>query len=329
MSKYPMKTKAPLKDYLWGGTALKKYYGKESDFEKVAESWELSCHRDGDSVIINGEFAHKTIGEFIKEKGSAVLGSNIERFPNKETLPVLIKLIDAADDLSVQVHPDNEYALRVEGEYGKTEMWYIVDAESDATLIYGLKQDITKDKFKKSISDGTLLDICNIIKVQKGDVLFIPAGTLHGIGKGIIIAEVQQNSNTTYRVFDYNRVGADGKMRELHIDKAIAVTSLKKQCEHKVIREIYAPIENDEYQSQMLSTCEYFTTSSIILKSAFKTEIDEKSFCSVVCLDCDDELMLKSEYGDLKIKKGESVFLEANYGTVEFFGKGELLITTI
>lgn len=326
---YPMKIKAPLKDYIWGGTSLKENYGKESELEKVAESWELACHKDGNSIILNGEYANKTLTEFIKAKGSVVLGSNIEKFPNKDTLPVLIKLIDAEDNLSVQVHPDNEYGLRVEGEYGKTEMWYILNAKPDATLIYGLNRDVTKEEFEKSISDGTLLDMCNVINVKKGDVLFIPAGTLHGIGKGIVIAEVQQNSNTTYRVFDYNRIGADGNTRELHIDKAIDVTGLKKQSENKAINEVYSPIETETYTNQLLSTCEYFTTNSITLKSSFQTTVDEKSFCSIVCLDCDDNINLKSNKGDLVIKKGESVFLEADFGDVEFLGKGELLITTI
>lgn len=329
MSIYPMKTKAPLKDYLWGGTSLKTNYGKESELEKIAESWELACHKDGNSIIINGEFANKTIAELIQEKGSSILGSNIERFPNKETLPVLIKLIDAEDNLSVQVHPDNEYGLRVEGEYGKTEMWYIVDAKPNATLIYGLNKDVTKEEFENSITNGTLMDICNVINVKKGDVLFIPAGTLHGIGKGIIIAEVQQNSNTTYRVFDYNRVGADGKTRELHIDKAIDVTLLQKQKENQTIDKVYKPIETDEYKNQMLSTCEYFTTYSITLKSSFKMTVDEKSFCSVVCLNSENTIMLKSDNGNIEIQKGESVFLEANFGEIEFIGKGELLITNI
>ncbi len=288
---YPIKLNAPLKDYIWGGTSLKEKYGKISTLDKVAESWELACHNDGNSTITNGEHKDKTLSEVINEYANngnvnEFLGKNINNFPNKETLPVLIKLIDADDNLSIQVHPDNEYGLRVEGEYGKTEVWYVVDAKPNATLIYGLNKDVTQDEFKEHISNGTLLDICNIVEVNKGDIFFIPAGTLHGIGKGIVIAEVQQNSNTTYRVFDYNRVGADGKQRELHVEKAIDVTKLTKQEENSNNLEI---IENDDYTSKLISTCDYFTTHSIILKnntSEYKTKVTKDSFCSVVCFFC-------------------------------------------
>lgn len=332
---YPIKLNAPLKDYIWGGTSLKQNYGKVSELEKVAESWELACHDDGNSIVINGKFKDKTLSEVIAEyiandNISEFLGENINNFPNKETLPVLIKLIDADDNLSVQVHPNNEYGLRVEGEYGKTEVWYVIEAKPDATLIYGLNKDTTKEEFKEHISNGTLLDICNIVNVKKGDVFFIPAGTLHGIGKGIVIAEVQQNSNTTYRVFDYNRVGADGKQRELHIEKAIDVTILQKQQENIDNLEF---IEENDFTKRLISTCEYFTTYSIQLKtntSEYQTLVNNKSFCSVLCLECNQEgIVLESKQGNITIQKGESVFLQANYGEVLFKGKGELLLTTV
>ncbi|MGN0552633.1 MAG: type I phosphomannose isomerase catalytic subunit, partial [Oscillospiraceae bacterium] len=209
---YPLKLKPAFKDYLWGGTKLRDVYGKDCSFDKVAESWELSCHKDGNSVIDNGEAKGMTLAEYIEKKGKAILGKNCERFEN---FPVLIKLIDAKDNLSVQVHPDNEYAMRVEGEYGKTEMWYIVDCDEGAELIYGFKGNVSKEEFAERIKNNTLLEITNSVPVKKGDVFFIRSGTLHAIGKGILIAEIQQNSNTTYRVYDYGRVGADGKTRPL------------------------------------------------------------------------------------------------------------------
>ena len=220
-----LKLIAPCKDYIWGGNRLREEYGKKLDSDKIAESWELSCHKDGQSVIDGGEFDGKTLSEFIEKKGRiAVLGTNCERF---EYFPILIKLIDAKDNLSVQVHPSNEYALKVEGEYGKTEMWYIVDCNEGAELLYGFKHEISRDEFAERIKNNTLLEVANNVPVHKGDVFFIESGTLHAIGKGILIAEIQQNSNTTYRVYDYGRVGKDGKPRELHIEKALDVTERK------------------------------------------------------------------------------------------------------
>ena len=195
---------------------MRDEYGKKCDFDKVAESWELSCHKDGNSVIDSGEYKGLTLSEYVEKAGKAVLGTDCEKFEN---FPILIKLIDAKDNLSVQVHPDNEYALRVEGEYGKTEMWYVVDCDPGASLLYGFTHEISKEEFRQRIENNTLLEVTNRVEVHPGDVFFIESRTLHAIGKGILIAEIQQNSNTTYRVYDYGRVGADGKPRQLHIEK--------------------------------------------------------------------------------------------------------------
>lgn len=217
----PFRLIAPCKDYLWGGVKLREY-GKTSDSDRIAESWELSCHPDGESIIADGEYKGRTLTEFLKDHPEA-FGTNRDRF---DRFPVLIKLIDAKDDLSVQVHPDHDYALRVEGDYGKTELWYVLEAQPDAELIYGFREAITKEEFRRAIEENTLLDRVNRVPVKAGDVFLIEAGTLHAIGKGILIAEIQQNSNITYRVSDYGRVGADGKPRELHIEKALDVTTL-------------------------------------------------------------------------------------------------------
>ena len=203
-----LKLKAPCKDYIWGGNRLREEYGKQLDSDRIAESWELSCHKDGQSVITGGEFDGKTLSDYIAAKGKGVLGKNCGRF---EYFPVLIKLIDAKDNLSVQVHPSNEYALRVEGEYGKTEMWYIVDCDPGAELLYGFKHEISKEEFAERIANNTLLEVTNNVPVHKGDVFFIESGTLHAIGKGILIAEIQQNSNTTYRIYDYGSCRASTK----------------------------------------------------------------------------------------------------------------------
>ena len=201
-----LKLKPSGKDYIWGGHKLVDNYGKEMTGDRLAETWELSCNPDGPSFVANGEDAGKTLRQYIEEHGKKVLGTNCERF---EDFPILTKFIDAQDNLSIQVHPDNEYALKNEGQYGKTEMWYVVDAEEGACLYHGFNREISKDEFAKRIEEDTLLEVLNKVPVHKGDVFFIEAGTIHAIGKGLIIAEIQQNSNVTYRVYDYGRVGKD------------------------------------------------------------------------------------------------------------------------
>lgn len=315
---YAMKLIAPCKDYIWGGTRLRDEYGKKSDADKVAESWELSCHKDGKSIICNGEFAGKTLEEYIEKAGKSVLGTNCARF---EYFPILIKLIDAKDNLSVQVHPDNDYALRVEGEYGKTEMWYVVDAEEGAELLYGFKHEITREEFAERIKNNTLLEVTNNVPVHKGDVFFIESGTLHAIGKGILIAEIQQNSNTTYRIYDYGRVGADGKPRPLHIEKACEVTKLipptrptKPQGER---------VQKDGCAETLLASCEYFNVNKLDIDTKAELEAFAASFNSLLVLDGSFTL------GDITLTKGESCFIPAGYGKYTIEGKGEVILTDI
>ena len=317
---YPIKLTPAFKDYLWGGTRLRDDFGKDCDFDKVAESWELSCHKDGASVVANGEHAGKTLAQYIETEGKAVLGKNCERF---EQFPILIKLIDAKDNLSVQVHPNNEYAQRVEGEYGKTEMWYIVDCDEGAELLYGFKKEVTKEEFASRIKDNTLLEITQSVPVKKGDVFFIEAGTLHAIGKGILIAEIQQNSNTTYRIYDYGRVGADGKPRELHIDKAVEVTDL---CPAKPYPATESFEENGAVK-RLLSKCEYFTVYSVDVAEKACFNADETSFHNVLILEGNAELSC----GDttLSLKKGDSVFVPANCGEYTLTGNFKSVFTRI
>lgn len=319
---YPLKLISPLKDYIWGGTKLKEEFNKQTDLSKVAESWQLSCHKDGSSVIANGEFAGKTLPEYIEANGRGVLGSDCDSFEN---FPILIKLIDAKDNLSVQVHPNNDYALRVEGEYGKTEMWYIVDCEPGATLLYGFKHEISKEEFAERIANNTLLEVTNAVEVHKGDCFFIEAGTLHAIGKGILIAEIQQNSNTTYRIYDYGRVGNDGKPRELHVEKAKDVTALVPPT--RPTKPQGDPVDCGGYVSTMLSSCEYFTVHALDVKTGAALSVDDKSFHSLMCLS--GSFTFESAHGDLTIEKGDSVFLPAGYGAYTVKGTGELIVTTV
>ena len=320
--KYPMKLIAPLKDYLWGGTRLRDEYGKETQLPKVAESWELACHKDGKSVIANGTAAGHTLADWLAAEGKDALGTHAARF---SYFPLLIKLIDAHDNLSVQVHPDDDYALRVEGEYGKIEMWYIVDAAPGAELLYGFTHEISKEEFARRIRDNTLLDVVRHVPVQKGDVFFIPAGTLHAIGKGILICEIQQNSNTTYRIYDYGRIGADGKPRDLHIEKALDVTRLGPVPAHED--------RTDEIdvaagaRARLLAACDYFSVYHLTVDGECEFTVGKDSFQCLTALS--GSMRLCTETDELSIEKGESVFLPAGLGRCALTGTGELILSKV
>lgn len=308
-----IKLTAHIKDYLWGGTKLITDFNKTTDKEKAAESWELSTHPDGESIVSGGEFDGMSLSEYIKANGGdECIGHRAAEF---DFFPILIKLIDAKDDLSIQVHPNDEYALKVEGEYGKTEMWYIVDCEEDAYLYYGVNRDVTKAEFEERIKNNTLLDILNKVPVKKGDVFFIQSGTIHAICSGILICEVQQNSNTTYRVYDYDRRGADGKPRELHIEKAIDVSQLTPSTEQK-------PAENDT-----LASCKYFTVKKVTCKGDAEFEVDKACFRSLTLTDGCGKLELN---GDItEVSKGETVFIPAQDTTAKLTGDFEAILAYV
>ena len=316
------------KDYLWGGTKLRDVYGKKCDYEKVAESWELSTHPAGQSVIDGGEYDGLKFGEYLEKVGAKALGVNGAKF---KEFPVLIKFIDAKQPLSVQVHPSDEYALRVEGEYGKTEMWVIVDAEPGASLLYGFRDRLTREEFRRRIEENTLLEVVNRVPVRKGDVFFIEAGTLHAIGKGILIAEIQQNSNTTYRVYDYGRVGADGRPRQLHIDKAVEVTTLAPPARKP------GPVGKPEQEAgctrTLLAACDYFTVSAETLDGESPRLAGPESFHSLLFLEGEAELAWKSEHSETELtltaRKGDSIFVPAGMGAYTLRGKAELLFTRV
>ena len=316
---YPLLLSAPLKDYIWGGTKLKDEYGFETDLERVSEAWVLACNKDGDGTVLNGEMKGKPLSEVLKLWGDKAIGERAAKFPY---FPLLIKLIDACDRLSLQVHPNDEYAMRVEGEFGKTEMWYVVDCEPGAQLIYGLTKKIGKEEFERRIRDNTIEEVCNFVPVKKGDVFFIKAGTLHAIGNGILIAEVQQNSNTTYRVSDYGRLGADGKPRALHIDKAIDVTKTEPPTvPYGQVGEVMN-VGNSSIRS--LASCPLFTAEALKLKGDYTVSSD--GFVSVVVLS--GEINAAWDGGELGLKKGSSLFIPANTRTV-LSGEGEALISRV
>lgn len=320
MAMYPLLLTPPVKDYIWGGTRLKTEYGYPTDKDIAAEAWVLSCHKDGSSVVENGELAGKTLLEVLELWGNDAIGAKAAAFPY---FPLLIKLIDAHDRLSVQVHPDNEYALRVEGEFGKTEMWYVVDCEPGAQLIYGFNRSLTKEELRAQIEADTLPEVCNFVPVKKGDVFFIEAGTLHAIGAGILIAEVQQNSNTTYRVSDYGRLGADGKPRPLHVDKAVDVTDpVPPTIPYGAIGDTTA-IEGGTLRP--LASCDLFTADLVDVDGT-ATFGEADTFVSLLCLDGEATLVCGDD--TLSVTKGASVFVPAGM-TATVSGKAQLLSSRV
>lgn len=285
-----LKLKPAFKDYIWGGTKLRDDFGFKSDLKKIAEGWMLSCHKDGENTIDGGKFDGKTLSEVIKETGKDILGTKAQKY---DFFPILIKLIDAKDNLSVQVHPNDDYALRVEGEYGKTECWYVIDCDEGAELIYGFKKKISNDEFRKRIEDNTFLDVVNHVKVKKGEFFFIESGTLHAIGKGILLAEIQQNSNTTYRVYDYNRLGADGKPRELHTEKALDVT----ECEPPKNNGVMPPVvKKDGYDEKHLTSCELFSVKDVTVNKSYSSVADSNSFVSILVIDGNGSLICETKH---------------------------------
>ncbi|WP_294412343.1 type I phosphomannose isomerase catalytic subunit [uncultured Ruminococcus sp.] len=316
----PFFLKAPIKDYIWGGTKLRTVFGKESDTERLAESWELSCHPDGECTISGGDFDGMKLSSFISEHPEAV-GSS---FKSGDSFPVLVKLIDAEKDLSVQVHPDNDYARKHENDNGKTEMWYVISADIGSELIYGFKEELTKEEFRQAIEDNTLMDKVNRVPVRQGNVFFIKPGTLHAIGKGILIAEIQQSSNVTYRVYDYGRLGADGKPRELHIEKALDVTNT-------VPAEPKSPVygmELDGVVTQLLADCEYFNVNRHRIIKELELYADKSSFAHVLMIGGSGGELVADNY-TLPLTMGSSVFVPAGTGAFAIKGNCDIIVTTI
>lgn len=307
----PMKLKPALKDYIWGGDRLKKEWNKVSDKEIIAESWEMSCHKDGYSVIDGGKYDGKRLSDVVD---SSMLGKNASAF---EFFPILVKLIDAKQNLSIQVHPNDEYALKNEGEYGKTEMWYVVDAEEGAGVYCGFKKSYTKDEVQRALENGNITDILNFIEVKKGDTLFINSGTVHAICGGLLIAEIQQNSSLTYRLFDYNRVDKNGNKRELHIKKSIDVIDFGRVVSaNETVREI-------DSVTKELANCKYFTAYIHNISSSCEIDVTDKSFVGLTALcgngniECNGALY--------PVKKGDTYFIPAGSGKVTISGDMDII----
>ncbi|MBQ7901255.1 MAG: class I mannose-6-phosphate isomerase [Clostridia bacterium] len=313
----PIKTAPVFKQYIWGGSALKDKYNKNIQDNFAAESWEISCHKDGMSLVAEGEFAGKTLNEVVMSDKENMLGD-----AGMEQFPLLVKLLDANDNLSVQVHPDDEYAkVNENGSLGKTEMWYVIDAKPGAKLVYGLRNGVTKQQFADAIEQGTLEELLNYVPVKPGDAFFIPSKTLHAIGSGLLIAEIQQSSNTTYRVYDYNRTDASGNKRELHTAKALDVTSLEdvEGCE----RVVPVPYAAEGAKAGVISCCEFFAVIKYELDGKTTILPPAKRFEMLVCTEGCAKLGYNG--GVMDINAGDSVFIPAALGAYTLEGSGDIL----
>ena len=301
------------KEYIWGGKRLKESFHAMTERETVAESWVLAVHPDGTNTIASGRFAGCSLGEVLQDR--KYWGSYAGQF---EFFPVMVKLIDAAQDLSIQVHPSDELSRLIEGQYGKSEVWYIVDALPGATLYYGLCRDLGRDEFESLLREGSIEAALNRVEIKPGDVFMVNAGTIHAICKGALIAEVQQNSNVTYRLYDYHRKDKNGNERQLHIDKAILATSLKACVADGKPLSIRKEGDN-------VITCvakhKYIEASVYTIRNHLNLPVDDRSFKNIVVLDgtvCVEGLTLF---------KGESAFIPACVGEASIFGKGKILVT--
>ena len=310
------------KDYLWGGSRLNDEFEKGIDLSPVAETWECSTHPDGPSYVVGGEFAGMKLAEVLRNHPE-YLG---ERHRGMTELPILIKFIDAKKDLSVQVHPTDEYAREHEkGQLGKTEMWYVLDAGRDAKLVYGLKRDSSEGEMRKAIANGTLMNYLQQVPVRKDDLFFIEAGTIHAIGAGTLVAEIQENSNLTYRLYDYDRTGKDGKKRELHIDKALKVANLKSSAEPR------QPLRVLRYRQgaalELLTRCKYFEVYRMLINTERRQKVhyraDEIAFRVLLCVNgCGT---ISCEDGSMEFYKGDCIFVPADSEVLTISGQAQFL----
>lgn len=309
---YPIKFDNLYYEKIWGGRKFEKIRNNLPK-GRIGESWDIACHVNGMSIVSNGKYKGVTLDNLIKLEEEKVLGTKI----SKEKFPLLIKLINAEDTLSIQVHPDDKYAKR-EGELGKTEAWYVLEADEGAKLILGINPEVSKGEIKRAIENGELENYINEISVEKGEVYFVKSGLIHAIGKGIMIVELQQNSDTTYRVYDYNRG------RELHINKALDVIDSKLRGEESkgLIARKFG------YDKTYLCLCKEFSLELYEVKTYFKEQSDKDRFYTFTCVEGIGKINYidkKSQYESLEISKGESILIPAGLGEYVFEGKMKLL----
>lgn len=315
---YPLKFEPIMKDRLWGGDKLARLFNKPSETDTTGESWELSAVKGDVSVVSNGDLKGTSLQDLIDTRGAELMGKSvINRFGNE--FPILIKFIDAKQDLSIQLHPHDALAKERHNSFGKTEMWYIMDADPGAKLIVGFNKDVEKQAYINSLENDTLLDLLNYEEVKEGDTFFINTGKIHAIGAGVMLAEIQQTSDITYRVFDFNRKDKHGNLRELHTDLAIDAIDYEKKDDFKVS---YSKGSN---AVNSMVDCPYFKTDYLHLSSNFTQDVKERdSFTIFMCVN--GEATIKNDWGTAEVKKGETVLLPASTSKIDIVTSGATLL---
>lgn len=303
---YPLKFEPIYFEKIWGGKHLQELKNNVP-VGNIGESWEVSCHKNGVSIVSNGRFKGATLKEVIEREGKHILGDY-----EGEGFPLLLKLISTSGKLSVQVHPDDIYGQKIEGDNGKTEAWYVIHAESGAALVLGTRE-CTKEEFKNAIKNGTLDKYLNIVPVKSGDVFFVNSGLIHAIGEGILLLEIQQNSDITYRVYDYNRG------RELHLEKALEVANLKLKS-NRLEGEVYA---NSDYEITKYVKCPYFSLDLYEIYSRIEENTEEKKFLLYSCIE--GEGKIEYSEGEESIIKGESILIPSSLGHFNIVGQLKLI----
>ena len=313
----PLRLKPCLRSYLWGGTRLREVYHKTGE-GVIAESWELSVRSDGPTLIGSGAHCGESLADILCADPVGMAGTRCGIAP----FPLLIKLIDAQKDLSVQVHPSDASACREKGEQGKTEMWYVVDCEPESTLFLGFSRAVTPDELRQRAQDGTICEVLNRVSVCPGDVFFVRPGTVHAIGAGILVAEIQQNSDTTFRVYDYNRLGADGKPRQLHLERAIEVMNCAPA---QGAADTLLPCPPDGVQEVL--TCEYFRVRRAEVKRRIDLSTEGGSFTHLMCVRGGGDILCGGR--NYPFRQGDSYFLPAALGEYAVEGDGSLLLSGV
>lgn len=315
MKLYPLQFEPILKERIWGGTKLKTYLNKPITSDITGESWEISTVENDVSVIANGGFKGKSLNDLINELPEAVLGTKVYAQFGKQ-FPLLFKYLDAREDLSIQLHPNDELAKKRHNSFGKTEMWYVMQADTDARLIVGFNEKSSPEEYLKHIHDKTIVDILDTKKVKQGDVFFLETGTIHAIGAGIVIAEIQQTSDITYRIYDFDRVDANGNKRELHVDLSLEAINYETIEAQKY----YSKTEN---VSNEIVNCQYFTTNLIPLDGTIRIYKHGTSFTVYMCVDGDFQLIIDNE--TYTYKKGDTVLIPASLTDFQLSGNASIL----
>ena len=317
ISKAPIEFRPYLKSVIWGGNKICRYKGIEQPEPNIGESWEISAVPGHESVVASGPYEGLKLTELIDTFGEELLGKKVVEKYGK-SFPLLVKIIDAADNLSVQVHPDDDLARKRHNSLGKTEMWYIIETDPDAKIMAGLNREMTPEEYEKRVADGKFAETLAVHDSKPGDVFFLPAGRVHAIGAGNLLAEIQESSDITYRIYDYDRRDAQGNTRELHTELA------KDAIDYAVVEDYKSPRPADSDLKAEIVNCGHFTVSRYVVDGKAELNVDNEAFTVVMCLD--GETQCHHDHGEMTLRRGMTVLIPAASDNISFEGKATLLV---